>query len=123
LASFTELHTPNLLVFQASKKNIRVEKWFFPFADSKVTLYICRVSSESPGSWVDRVSPVFFFYWSFYLTQTGSATGLTGSQVNPPGWFGFNNTGYAPNPMKKVAFVKKQFTNQIMDEILPTNQP
>jgi len=33
------------------------------------------------------------FHQSFYLTRTGSATGLTGSQVNPPGRFEFNNTG------------------------------
>jgi len=34
------LQIPYLLVFQASKKKISAEKWFFPFADSKVTIYI-----------------------------------------------------------------------------------
>jgi len=53
MASFTKLHTTDFLVFQALKKKIRAEKWFFPFADSKVTLYICRVS---PG--FDRVARV-----------------------------------------------------------------
>ena len=66
------LQIPYLLVFQASKKKIRAEKWFFPFADSEVTIYmssLARVWLGRPGHGsthrVDRVSPVFFFCWSF----------------------------------------------------------
>jgi hypothetical protein len=98
MASFTELHISDLLVFQASKKKIRAEKWFFPFVDSNVTLYICGVS---PG--FDRVARVMgwpagstgfhqFFLPVFCLIRAGSATRSTKFRVNPPGWSGFNNT-------------------------------
>ena len=109
MASFTKLHTTDFLVFQALKKKIRAEKWFFPFADSKVTLYICRVLPE-----FDRVARVmgrpagstgfhqFFLLPVFCLTRTGSATGST-RRAGP----GLITLVYTPNPMKKVALFKK----------------
>jgi hypothetical protein len=98
MASFTKLHTPDLLVFQASKKKTLGQK-NGSFLLLIVKLLYIYVGSRPgltglPGSWVDLPGQPgftgFFLLLVFCLTQTGSATE---SRVNPPGRSGFNNTG------------------------------
>jgi hypothetical protein len=130
MASFTELHISDLLVFQASKKKIRAEKWFFPFVDSKVTLYICGVS---PG--FDRVARVIgrpagstgfhqFFLLVFCLTRAGSATRSTRFRVNLSGRSGFNNTASNSTSLSgdNHANWKRKVVIQVDDSSSPQNQ-